>query len=120
MAKTIEIPASFKPDWLSALDSRTVLARELRDRRNRLCNDLGGADALSYQQTALVDRALFLELHLQQEESKLTTGGEFDSGKWVQACNSLAGIFAKLGLERRAREVPSLAEYLKAKETGGR
>ena len=108
----IENNTSNATNWLASLDGRTSIAVELKQRHLFLCNDLGGYHKLSYQQKSLVDRVLFLEHHLQLEERKLADGGEFDSGKWVQACNSLSGIFAKLGLLRQEKEVTTLAQYV--------
>ena len=102
----------YKTNWLQGLDGRTAVAQELRQRQSSLSNDLGGTEALSYQQRALVDRAIFLEYHLQQQEMRLASGDDFDSGQWVQACNSLGGIFSKLGLQRKLRDV-SLSQYVK-------
>lgn len=106
--------STYKTDWLKQIDGRTSIAQELKQRHLALCNDLGGYDILSYQQKALIDRAIFLEFHLQQEELKLANGAEFDSGKWVQAANALNGLFNRLGLARQAKEV-DLTEYVKAK-----
>jgi len=100
--------------WLQALDGRTSTAQQLRLRHDALCSDLGGHSKLSYQQRALIDRVLFLEYHLQQEELKLATGADFDSGKWVQACNALSGLFSKLGLRKQMKDVPTLHEYVMA------
>ena len=97
------------------MDKRTSIAQDLHQRHIALCDDLGGIETLSYQQRALIDRCIFLEYHLQQEEMKLATGGDFDSGKWVQACNSLNGLFSKLGLQRQKREL-SLNQYVKGKQ----
>ena len=101
----------YKANWLEGLDGRTSIAVELRQRQISLSNDLGGIESLSYQQRALIDRAIFLEFHLQQQELRLASGDQFDSGQWVQAANSLSGIFSKLGLQRKARDV-SLSQYV--------
>jgi hypothetical protein len=106
------IQTNYTPDWLQQLDKRTAIAQELRARYDALTNDLGGLPSLSYQQRSLIDRSLFLEYHLQEEERKLATGGEFDSGKWVQAVNALQGIYSKLGLKRVKTEL-SLDQYIK-------
>lgn len=113
MAKVQNIQSGYSPGWLQQIDQRTTLAVELRQRQQALTDDLGGIDRLSYQQRALVDRALFLELHLQQEELKLATGQDFDSGKWVQSCNALLGLFRTLGLNRQAKQAVDLNSYLK-------
>jgi len=35
--------------------------------------------------------------------------------RWTQSANSLQGILSKLGLERQAKQVPSLHEYIATK-----
>ena len=114
MSKLPAPPKAYKPDWLNSLDGRTTVANELRKRHTELCSDLGGFNELSYQQRALIDRALFLEFHLQQEETKLANGADFDSGKWVQACNALNGLLSRLGLQRQVKTIPALQTYLEA------
>jgi len=113
MSKIQEIPAKHQTGWLEDLDSRTAIAKEMRERYQALTDDLGGLPALSYQQRSLAERSLWLEYWLAAQERTLAEGGEFDVGKWVQAANGLQGIYGKLGLERRARDVPDLQTYLK-------
>jgi len=106
------VPDTFGFNWLQELDSRTSIAREMRERYIALTNDLGGADSLSYQQRSLVERALWLEYWLAKQERELASGGEFAINSWVQGCNSLQGIYSKLGLARQAKEI-SLQDYLR-------
>ncbi|MDN4501379.1 hypothetical protein QX776_03160 [Alteromonadaceae bacterium BrNp21-10] len=113
MSKQSAPQETYSANWMQSLDGRTAIAQELRQRHIALTDDLGGLEQLSYQQKALVERALWLEYHLQQEELKLANGQEFDSGKWTQACNALQGIFGKLGLNRVAKTIPALKEYVK-------
>ena len=113
-AKTI--PAQFNNGWLDALDYRTAMAKEMRDRFVALTNDLGGVDRLSYAQRSLCERALWLEYWLASQERSLAAGSAFDAGKWTQACNALQGIFTKLGLKRVPRDVPDLSEWLRERE----
>jgi len=110
-------PERYTNAWLAKLDGRTGIAQVMRERYADLTDDLGGADRLSYAQRSLAERALWLEYWLAQQEQTLATGGEFDVGKWTQAANSLQGIFSKLGLERKARDVPNLQDYIKARAT---
>jgi hypothetical protein len=92
---------SYKPDWLASLDKRTTVANDLRQRHKDLCDDLGGIESLSYQKRSLVDRIIFLEFHLQDEERKLANGEDFNCGSWIQGANSLSGILAKIGIEKQ-------------------
>ena len=108
-------PKTFNTGWLSELDGRTAIAQEMRERFRAFTDDLGGADTLSYAKRSLVERALWLEFWLAQQEQALAGGAEFDVGKWVQAANGLQGILSKLGLDRQAKDVPSLNEYLARK-----
>jgi len=109
------VSAKFANGWLDGLDGRLSLAKELRQRFETLTNDLGGSDSLSYAQRSLCERALWLEYWLATQERDLANGAEFDVGRWVQAANSLQGIFAKLGLERVAKDVPDLQDWIKGR-----
>ena len=113
------VPDRFTTGWLDGLDGRLGIAKELRLRFEALTGDLGGSDCLSYAQRSLCERAMWLEYWLSRQESELANGGEFDVGKWVQAVNSLQGIFAKLGLKRRQKDVPDLADWLRQREATG-
>lgn len=113
MTKQATPPNKFSTGWLSQLDGRTGIAQVMRERYNAFTDDLGGAESLSYAQRSLVERALWLEYWLAQQEQSLATGSEFDVGKWTQAANSLQGILTKLGLERQSKDVPDLQSYIK-------
>ena len=108
-------PKKFSTGWLSELDGRTAIAQEMRERFRAFTDDLGGAETLSYAKRSLVERALWLEFWLAQQEQALAGGADFDVGKWVQAANGLQGILSKLGLDRQAKDLPSLNEYLARK-----
>ena len=108
-------PKKFNTGWLAELDGRTAIAQEMRERYQAFTNDLGGVERLSYAQRSLVERALHLEYWLSQQERALIEGADFDVGKWVQAANGLQGILSKLGLDRQAKDLPSLNEYLARK-----
>ena len=112
MTKTASAPDKFQQGWISELDGRYAVAQVMKERYAAFTNDLGGADRLSYAQRSLVERALWLEYWLAQQEQSLAKGKEFDVAKWTQAANSLQGILTKLGLNRVAKDVPDLAEYL--------
>ena len=110
-------PKKFNTGWLSELDGRTAIAQVMRERYAAFTNDLGGVDRLSYAQRSLVERALHLEYWLAQQERALIEGADFDVGKWTQAANALQGILTKLGLDRQAKDVPNLHDYLKQRAT---
>lgn len=113
MSRLQEPPQKFAQGWLTELDGRTGIAQMMRQRYEAFTNDLGGVSQLSYAQRSLVERSLWLEYWLSQQEQALASGAEFDVGKWIQAANSLQGLLTKLGLERKARDVPDLQSYIR-------
>ena len=112
-SKLSKIPQSYKAGWLNRMDARIALVRELRDRFDLIADDLGGPEILSYAQRSLIERAVWLEYWCSVQERELAAGGDFDAGKWTQACNALSGLYAKLGLQRVAKDVPNLTTWIK-------
>lgn len=112
-SKSAEIPGRYSADWIERLDGRTSIAKAVSERLHALTNDLGGVESLSYQQRSLCKRAIWMEAIIEQQEAELARGGEVDQGRLTQAVNSLIGLLKTLGLERRAREVPTLHDYIK-------
>src|SRR5690554_1326689 len=117
MSKTPAPPPKFAQGWIAELDGRYAVAQVMRERYQAFTDDLGGADRLSYAQRSLVERALWLEYWLAQQEQSLAKGKDFDVARWTQAANSLQGILSKLGLDRQAKDVPNLHDYLKQRAT---
>lgn len=115
MAKLAEIPERFAGGYLDRLDGRTAIAVTMRARWQAMTDDLGGEASLSYLQRSLVERALWIEYWIAQQERILADGGEADIGRMTQATNSLLGLYRTLGIERRQKDVTTLASYLKSK-----
>jgi hypothetical protein len=109
--KSKDISKRFRQNWLEQLDFRTNLARDLKDRYTALCNDLGGIERLSYAQRSLAERCIWLERYVGLQEQEMLEE-HFDPRTWILACNSLLNIYSRLGLERRARDIPTLHEYI--------
>lgn len=112
-----DIPDRFAAGYLERLDGRTAIAVEMRARWQSMTDDLGGVDRLSYSQRSLVERALWIEHWIAQQERELAEGRieAFDAGRWTQATNSLLGLYRTLGIERRAKDVTDLASYIASK-----
>jgi len=109
-----------------AIDGRTSLAKALDETRRELVTSLGGIEALSKQQEIIVGIATRTYFLLESLDSYLLT---MDSPvnrrkrcvypvirERAQLADSLLRHLTALGLERRARPVKSLSEYLAAKE----
>ena len=111
---------------MGGIDQRCRAARALREWRAELEGDLGGPEAISAQQRAVIDVASTTKLLLDSVDRWLL---EQEDGlvnrkrravypvvlQRQQLADSLARQMALLGLERRQRPAPSLAEYVAEK-----
>lgn len=114
--KNKELPGRYENDWLSKLDGRTRLAQAARQRMGQLVADLGGADAISYQERSICKRIVWLETMIEHRESQLARGEDIDESRHAANINTLVGLLRSIGLQRRARDVPTLHEYLRQKQ----
>ncbi len=87
------------------MDGRTRLGREVRDRLQALVIDLGGDDGLSHAQRSLCRRAVWLELCIEHEETRIAEGGGIDIQPHTQLTGALLAIYKALGLKRQCRDV---------------
>jgi hypothetical protein len=110
------LPAKYGEDFVTRLDARYRLGREVHRRLQALMSDLGGEAALSHAQRSLCERATWLELAIQHEEMRLGSGSGIDIGPHTQLVNTLVGLYKTIGIKRAAREA-RLSDYLEAHRT---
>ena len=113
---------------LNAIDRRTAEARSLLAFRSELLSDLGGEDHASAAQKKLVELACRTALFLNHLDGWLAAQPSLvlarkravlPALRERQAlADSLARYLSLLGLERRAKRVPSLSAYLAQREEG--
>ena len=106
------------------IDKRTTLGKSLARWRTDLIRDIGGPEAVSTQQVAVVDLAVKSKLLLDSIDSWLLTRPTLVNArkrsllpaiKERQAlADGLARYMGMLGLERRAKEIPDLARAFQA------
>ena len=109
--------------------SRTALGRALREWRESLVADLGGTDAVTTQQLALVDMAVRSKLLVDSVDAYVLGMASpinkrsrclYPVARERQALVSqLQSLLRDLGLERRVKSVPDLKTYLATTATGG-
>jgi hypothetical protein len=102
------------------IDQRTTVGRALKVFRDELVADLGGAENLSRQESLLIEEVIITTLLLSSVNAWLLAQKSLVSKKTrgviaaVRDRNSLVltlkGLLESLGLHRRARKVPTLAE----------
>jgi hypothetical protein len=113
------VPDKFRAGYIEDLDRRTRVGAAMQARWNELTDDLGGVHTLSYAQRSLAERALWLEYWLMHQEAALGEGrfNDFEPGQWVQAANSLQGIYTRLGMRRRS-ETRDITDLMEQRKTG--
>lgn len=112
-AKRRDLP-KWSNEFLSQIDGRSELGVALRKRREQLEWDVSGGDPdlLSYAQRSLIARALWLEVRLEHDESKLAFGEPVSAGSHTTLINCLNGLYRTLGIARKMKRMPSLREYV--------
>src|SRR4051812_43339579 len=94
---------------LHDVDGRTQWMRRLRDLIAAHVSDIGGEDALSAAETALVRRAAMLTLQLELMESRWReTNGEATAQSlltYQRTVGTLRRTLESLGLQRRSKDV---------------
>lgn len=103
------IPDTYSNDWLSKIDKRTKPARAVRDRIAVL-----ETDALAATKRSLNRHSVWLDLIIESHELRLAGGEQIDVGAYVQALNSLLGLFRTLGLDRNAWPVRRLRDVMES------
>jgi hypothetical protein len=108
-----------------ALDQRTTVAKSLMHWRAELVRDLGGPETVSKQQAVVIELAVKTHLLLQSIDNWLLQQKSLINSRKKsvlpvvrerqQLADSLARYMTLLGLERKAKPVPALTEYLTKK-----
>jgi hypothetical protein len=110
-----------------AIDQRTTVAKALKAWRAEIVADLGGIENITTAKLALLEEAVLTKFVLSSVNAWLMAQPSLVSGRnrgvlpavlhRNQLVATLKGLLEALGLERQARQVPSLHEYLAAKAT---
>lgn len=121
------LKARVKIRGLDAIDKRTAAGRALVEWRRDLVSDLGGELAVSAQQRVIIDLAVRTRLYVDSLDSWLVEQPSLVLARRrtvlpvlverQRLADSLARLLGQLGLERRAKPVPSLREIMAAKTT---
>jgi len=113
--KRTTLPKRVRPGWLKRMDQRSRVARGLHDRLHQIGDDMGGADNMPALARSLTERFVHVEALVQQHEQAAREGKPFDTQAYLALLDRVVRIASTLGLERRARPVPNLHEYMAAK-----
>lgn len=111
--------------YVTLQDNNSVVARRLRDLISLHVSDLGGPDAISESEKALVRRASMLILQCELLEQRWAVNGGEASDKslntYQKTTGALRRVLQTLGLGRRARDVtPTLGALIRADQDAER
>jgi hypothetical protein len=104
------------------IEGRTSLGKALDRWRDQLVRDLGGPEQVSTQQLAIISLAVRTKLLLESVDAWLLQQPTLVNARKrallpivlqrQQLADALARYMNQLGIERKAKQLPSLAEYL--------
>jgi hypothetical protein len=97
------------------LDGRTNAAKVFDRLVSAIFADMGGVDQLSTIEVALVEAFAGAAVTLNNLNTRLALGQEIDLSQHAQAVSAMVRVATRLGLQRRAKPVETLQEYLARK-----
>jgi hypothetical protein len=97
---------------LPDIDGRSAEARRFRDIANAVLADQGGASACSESRLQLVRRFAASAMLAERLEAKVVSGHDIDIQEHALLCSTLCRLAQRIGLGRRLKTVPHLADYL--------
>jgi hypothetical protein len=100
-------------------DGRSSWVRRMRDVIHAHLSDLGGEDAASQAEKSIIRRVATLTVELERMEAVFAEAGGAQPEMldlYQRAAGNLRRLLEAVGIERRAKPVQSLQEYLASKE----
>jgi len=100
-------------DVLPNVDGRSLVARRYRDVSLAIVADQGGLSECSESRLQLIRRFAAAAVLAEQMEARLANGEQIDISEHALLCSTLARLASRIGIDRRAKPVPDLREYLR-------
>jgi hypothetical protein len=100
---------------LPGVDGRSAWVRRCKELIADHISDCGGEDSTSAAERSIIRRAAVLTVELERLELKFAQAGEAsvdDLDLYQRTAGNLRRLLEAIGLQRRAKPVPSLQEYL--------
>lgn len=96
---------------LGDIDARTAAFRRFKELVASYTSDLGGD--LTTAQSAIIQRAVSLQVWLEDAEASYASSGELDIATYTTASNALRRLLADIGLDRKVTDVLDLDAYVR-------
>jgi hypothetical protein len=91
------------------------VARRYHDITIAVISDQGGLDNMSELRLHLCKRAAAVNTLIEQMEARIVAGEPIDQDKYVSLIQASIRLSNTLGLNRKAKAVPDLDDYLRSK-----
>ena len=106
--RRIRLPRKFRPGWLRQIDQRTRVAQQLNERMAGIADDLGGLEALSTIQRALLERFVHVDALASQAETQVRSGQPIDLARYLALTDRVWRLGTTLGMHRAPKPRASL------------
>jgi hypothetical protein len=100
---------------LPGIDGRSAVARRYADIIAALVADAGGESEISEARRQLIRRFAALAVLAENLEARLAMGEAIDLAEHALISSTLVRLASRLGINRHARTVPTLRDYLALK-----
>jgi hypothetical protein len=101
--------------YLPGVDGRSTVARRYHDITIAVISDQGGLDNMSELRLHLCKRAAAVNTLIEQMEARIVAGEPIEQDKYVSLIQASIRLSNTLGLNRKAKAVPDLDDYLRSK-----
>jgi hypothetical protein len=99
-------------DLLPDIDGRSIIARRYREISSAILVDQGGVEQCSESRQQLIRRFAAAAVLAEQLESRLANGEAIDITEHATLSSTLVRLAQRIGIDRVARDVSTLAELL--------
>jgi hypothetical protein len=99
-------------ELLPGIDGRSPTARRFRDIGAAIATDQGGVEVLSEARLQLIRRFAACACLAENMEAELVQGKQIDIMAHSSLCSTMVRIGSRIGIDRRARNVSTLKDYL--------
>jgi len=103
-------PQKFEVGIIDRMDSRTTLAKSMKQSRDSLLQKMGGEATQEKQE--LAELFVVSKVMLQNQGFDLLTGSveKAEVSKWTQSLNAFMGLARMLGIENQSSSLPWIEE----------
>jgi len=119
LRRSRRVPSQYRREWLSRADKRAGPVKAVVERAKHVAQDLGGIEELSRIEQDLIVRYAFTSEQCEQNEADALQGKPINAFLYLSRVDRIVRLAALIGIKRRAKQLPTLQEYLRQKAKDG-